>query len=210
MKAKCSFCGKELEKGEGISGPEQTACKDCFMKLTRAIAPEMLFGMSKEEWYYEGLEFIDSGRRAEGIKCFNKALKLDKDYVDAYNGLGTAYFYTDTRKAEYYYRKAYTLTKKKFPKWPKRLEWGILENMQYLRAIHYCGLMLWRKNNLKKAMELFKLLLKLNPNDNQGARYLVAAIYEGYSWGKAPENYDKEEKMLERQNKIHKFWEWKK
>lgn len=69
--------------------------------------------------------------------------------------------------------------------------------------------MLWQKNNFKKAMELFKLLLKLNPNDNQGARYLIATLYEGHSWKKAPENNEKEEKMLERQNKIHKFWKWK-
>lgn len=206
MKAKCSFCGKGIEKGKGISGSERTACKDCFMKLTRKIAPEILLGRTKEDWYYEGLEFIDGGKTSDGIRCFEKALKLDKSYVDAYNGLGTAYFYTDVRRSESYYQKAYTITKKKFPKWPRRLEWGILENRQYLRAIHYYGLMLWRRNKLKKAMELFKLLLKLNPNDNQGARYLVAAIYEGYSWSKAPEGNEKEEKMLERQNKIHKFW----
>lgn len=206
MKAKCSFCGKEIESEKEISGSERAACFTCFKKLTQKVPPEILLGRAKEDLYYEGLEFIDNGKTSDGIKCFEKASKLDKDYVDAYNGLGTAYFYTNARKAECYYRKAYTLTKKKFPKWPRRLEWGILENRQYLRSIHYYGLMLWRKNNFKKAMELFKLLLKLNPNDNQGARYLVAALYEGYSWSKAPENNEKGENMLERQNKIHKFW----
>ncbi|MBM3199405.1 tetratricopeptide repeat protein [Candidatus Woesearchaeota archaeon] len=207
INTKCSFCGKETN-GKGISGSERTACKECFMKLTKKIAPEILLGRTKEDWYYEGIEYVNAGKKAEGIKRFNKALKLDKNYVDAYNGLGTAYFYTDAGKSEHYYRKAYLLTKKKFPKWPKKIEWGVLENRQYLRAIHYYGLMLWRKSNFKKAMGLFKLLLNLNPNDNQGARYLVAALYEGYAWGRAPENYEKEEKMLERQNKIHKFWKW--
>lgn len=185
----------------------------CFTVLKNhkerfAAAENLVLGRTKEDWYYQGLEYIGVGRKAEGIKCFNKALKLDKNYVDAYNGLGTAYFYTDAKKAERYYRKAYLLTKKRFLKWPKRLEWGILENRQYLRSIHYYGLMLWRKNNFKKAMGLFKLLLKLNPNDNQGARYLVATLYEGCTWEKAPENNEKEEKMLERQNKLHKFWRW--
>lgn len=98
---------------------------------------------TKEDYYYRGLDFLDEGKTADGIKCFQKALKLDKDYVDAYNGLGTAYFYTDAKKAEYYYQKAYKLTKKRFPKWPRRLEWGILENRQYLRSIHYYGLLLY-------------------------------------------------------------------
>jgi len=61
------------------------------------------------------------------------------------------------------------------------------------------------------------LSLKLNNSDNQGARHVLAAIYEGLSYEEFGEiedkcmeagNYDKIEELLKKQNKLHKFYEY--
>lgn len=163
---------------------------------------------TKEDYYYDGTELIESNHK-QAVRCFKKALEIDDEYIDAYNGLGSVYFLKNSRISKEYFQKAYELTKNFFKeKWPEEINWGILENRQYLRAMHGYGLLLWREKKDKEAMDIFKLILKLNKNDNQGARYLVASLYEGISWNKGEEDPVKEAEILERQNKKHKFFEW--
>ncbi|MFH1641912.1 MAG: DUF6398 domain-containing protein [Nanoarchaeota archaeon] len=172
----------------------------------------------KEDYFYDGTDFLQAGNKKEAIACFNKALEIDENYVDAHNGLGNIYFNDDLEKSKQYYQKAYELTKKHFNnQWPIAIEWGVIENRQYLRAMHGLGLIFWRENNLQEAKRLFMLMLRLNNNDNQGARYLVAAILEGMTWDqygkiedKAMESssYSGEEKLFEKQNKIHNFYKY--
>ncbi len=167
----------------------------------------------KEDYYYDGCDWLESNNEKKAIYYFKKALEIDDEYVEAWNGLGIAYWFDNYGKAKEHILKAYDLTVKKFKRqWLNKLSWRILENRQYLRAIHYYGLVLWRDGKTEEAIEKFKLLLKLNPNDNQGARYLVAALYKGLAWEEMEEyedNKDKEEKLLEEQNEKHQFWEWK-
>ena len=59
------------------------------------------------------------------------------------------------------------------------MEWGYVENRAYMRAIQYMGELYWDSGENEKAIEIFRLLLKLNPNDNQGVRYEIAALYAG-------------------------------
>lgn len=165
----------------------------------------------KADYYYDGCDWLEAGENKKAIYCFKKALEMDDEYVEAWNGLGTVYFLDNLDKAKEYFQKAYELTKKQFKnKWPKEINWGILENRQYLRSIQYLGLILWREEKNSEALELFRLLLKLNQNDNQGARYLVAAVYAGLTWEQMEEyeeDGEKEEKLLEEQNAKHKFLE---
>ncbi|MBI4450489.1 tetratricopeptide repeat protein, partial [Candidatus Woesearchaeota archaeon] len=154
---------------------------------------------------------LECGDDTTARRYFKKALELDDEYIDGYNGLGNTYFWTNAEKAKEYHQKAFDLTRKKFNgKWPHRIEWGILENRQYLRSMHGLGLLFWREGKTNEAQELFTLIVKLNPNDNQGARYLVAALYEELSWEKFGEleekNDDALEEIFERQNKQHQFF----
>ena len=113
---------------------------------------------TKEDYYCDGLDYLEENDEKRAIACFRKALRMNCNYVDAYNGLGLLHFSTDQKKAEEYYKKAYTLTKEHFKgKWPEELEWGILENRQYLRAIHCYGLMLWKRRKINEAMGRFAL-----------------------------------------------------
>ena len=172
----------------------------------------------KEDYFYDGTDFLQAGNKEKAISCFNKALDLDGEYVDAYNGMGNVYFNDDLEKSRQHYQKAYELTKKHFNnQWPINIEWGIIENRQYLRSMHGLGLILWREGKFEEAKKLFMLILRLNNNDNQGARYLVAAILEGMTWeehgemeDKAMESgdYSEEDKLFEKQNQIHNFYKY--
>ena len=164
---------------------------------------------TKEDYYYDGCDWLDTGQEKKAVYCFKKALEMDEEYVEAWNGLGTVYWFDHFEKAKEYIQKAYDLTVKKFKNvWLCELPWSILENRQYLRAIHYMGLVYWREGNSDSAMEKFKLLLKLNPPDNSGARYLIAALYKQLTW-EAYDDYqdtDEEEKLFQEMNEKFGFW----
>lgn len=51
--------------------------------------------------------------------------------------------------------------------------WGIIETRPYMRALHLLGLEYIRRAELNEAKSVFQHMLKLNPNDNQGVRYLL-------------------------------------
>ena len=95
------------------------------------------------------------------------------------------------------------------------MEWGDMDNRAYMRAIQYRADLHLSEGEKDKAMELYRLLLKMNPNDNQGARYTIAGVYAGISGkevnrmfdeGNEKQNWDKLEKMVAELNVEHKFW----
>jgi tetratricopeptide (TPR) repeat protein len=53
------------------------------------------------------------------------------------------------------------------------LFWGILETRPYMRARHGLAQALWDKGLRDEAVEHYQEMLRLNPNDNQGIRYLL-------------------------------------
>lgn len=166
--------------------------------------------------YYDAMEAIQMGDFKSAEKMLKEAVKMDSDYVQNYVGLAHLYGNTgETEKAEENIRIAFEKVQKKFPKWPKDLGWGDLDNRAYLRAIQYRADLCVDEKDEEKAKELYRLLLKLNPNDNQGVRYVLAGLYAGidgkgidkmFEEGNAKQNWSKLEKLVATQNKIHKFW----
>jgi tetratricopeptide (TPR) repeat protein len=55
--------------------------------------------------------------------------------------------------------------------------WGLLETRPYMRARLGLAQMLWASGRREEAVAHYRDLLRLNPNDNQGVRYLLAACY---------------------------------
>lgn len=179
------------------------------------------FGPNKEpnknDYYYDALDLLGGGARAhkEALKLLNLALEMDKDCVQTYIGYICAYgAIGDENKREEAVRTAYKKTLKKFPKWPKQMKWGYLDNREYLRAIQYMGELYWDNGENEKAIELFRLLLKLNPHDNQGVRYEIAALYAGLTGedvnrmtdeGNQKQDWSEQEKLVIEQNKKYKF-----
>ena len=53
--------------------------------------------------------------------------------------------------------------------------WGFLETRPYMRARHGLAMTLLQLGEENAALEHFRAMVKLNPNDNQGIRYLLLA-----------------------------------
>ncbi len=51
--------------------------------------------------------------------------------------------------------------------------WGLLETRPYMRARHELARALWRLGHRDEAMGHYHEMLRLNPDDNQGVRYLL-------------------------------------
>jgi hypothetical protein len=62
------------------------------------------------------------------------------------------------------------------------LIWGIVDNRPFLRCLHGYGLCLWRVGRFREAAEVMEKILKLNPPDNQGVRFLLPDIRAGKAW----------------------------
>lgn len=173
---------------------------------------------NKNDYYYDAMELLGGGAREikEALRLLNIALEMDKDYVQTYIGFVSAYGAAgDKKKSEEAIKTAYEKTLKKFPTWPKEMRWGYMDNRAYMRAIQYRGELYWDNGENEKAIELFRLLLKLNPGDNQGARYEIAALYAGLNGddvnrmtdeGNERQDWSEQENLVKEQNLKHKFW----
>lgn len=51
--------------------------------------------------------------------------------------------------------------------------WGVLETRPYMRALQQLAVVLWEVGERDEALRHYRELLRLNPNDNQGNRYLL-------------------------------------
>ena len=171
-----------------------------------------------DDLYYNAMDICSIGKAGakKALQLLNRALEMDKDYVQTYIGFVCAYRAAgDKKKMNEAIKTAYEKTLKMFPKWPRRMEWGILENRAPLRAIQYMADQYWDNGEIDKAAELFRLLLRLNPNDNQGARYEIAALYAGLTGddvnrmtdeGNKKQDWSAMENLVKEQNTKHKFW----
>jgi len=173
---------------------------------------------NKDDLYYDAMELLEEGRH--GVKKAEEllfdALEMDQHYVQIYVGLAQVYGISgDKKKAREAIIRAYEETLRKFPKWPKELPWGFLENRAYLRALQYRADLFWDDGEIDDAIKIFRLLLKLNPNDNQGVRYEISALYAGingdklnkmFDEGNEKQDWSKLEKLVEEQNSKHYFW----
>ena len=169
--------------------------------------------------YYDAMELLNGNRnhakRAEALLM--RALKLDPHYVQTHIGFAHVYgALKDKQKAHAHMETAYNETIKKFPKWPRRMLWGEIENRAYMRAIQYKADLFADNGEKEAAIELYRLLLKLNPSDNQGVRYTLAGVCAGISGkevndlfdeGNEKQNWDELEKLVQKQNALHHFWD---
>ena len=62
------------------------------------------------------------------------------------------------------------------------LSWALIDNRPFLRCMHGTGLCCWRLGNTREAAAVFRRMLWLNPGDNQGARFNLAAVDAGKTW----------------------------
>jgi len=76
------------------------------------------------------------------------------------------------------YERAMNLILNKNGRFPTSLPWYI-ENRHIIRVMFNFAALLWLNNDTKNALDIFNRLLKTNPDDNIGARYVIVAILDG-------------------------------
>ena len=178
----------------------------------------MSIKQDKNTLYYDALDLLNNGKEGarQALKFLVEALEIDSDYVQTYIGLVSVYdALGKDKEMRECIKQAFEKTKKQFSKWPETMPWGALDNRAYMRAIQYMGDDLADSGDKDGAIELYKLLLKMNPNDNQGVRYTLAGLYAGISGSEINEMFDegnkkqdwsKLEELVDTQNKKNLFW----
>ncbi len=115
---------------------------------------------------------------AKGKKLIKQALELDPDNADAYNYLASVE--TNVDKALALYRQAVEAGERalgeEFIQENKGHFWGLFETRPYMRAKSGVAGCLYAKNRVNATIEVYREMIELNPNDNQGVRYLLATI----------------------------------
>lgn len=131
-----------------------------------------------EDTLDQGIDILEQGDEEKAGRYFFKSIEIDPTYADGYNHLANiAWRKGDWKQAEVLYRKALGFAEPEVKDIPKGEFWGILETRPYMRALHGLGLTAWKQGKLEQAISIFKQMLELNPNDNQGARYLMGPLY---------------------------------
>ncbi len=127
-----------------------------------------------QDLIFEALETVGKKR----LELAEQALKISADCADAYV-LQAEEKAASTEEALILYeagvRAAERSLGKKFFEEETGNFWGIVETRPYMRARVGLAQCLWLMEKQEEAISHYRELLRLNPNDNQGIRYLLAA-----------------------------------
>ncbi len=111
------------------------------------------------------------------VQLARKALRVSEDCADAYVLLAeeTA---RDANEARELYEKGVEAGERALGQDTFEEDagsfWGILETRPYMRARQGLAICLWKLGERQEAMDHYAEMLRLNSNDNQGIRYLLA------------------------------------
>jgi tetratricopeptide (TPR) repeat protein len=121
---------------------------------------------------------MEAPTRKAAISLAREALKISPDCADAYVILAEEYAKT-AQEAIYYYKAGVAAGERAIgPEEFKKLKgafWGVLETRPYMRARVGLAVSLWETGESAEAIDHLQEMIKLNPDDNQGIRYLLAA-----------------------------------
>jgi tetratricopeptide (TPR) repeat protein len=129
---------------------------------------------SADQIFDEGMELWWEGDRRAALRYFRRAIKRDPQHADAHNHLGIASL--DGRRlkdAEAHFRAAAKGGEERIERDGSQVPWAIVENRPYLRALGNLALALAEQDKWAEALAIHQRMLTLNPNDNQGVRFLI-------------------------------------
>jgi tetratricopeptide (TPR) repeat protein len=133
-----------------------------------------------------GMDHLWVGWSLEAEAYYKEALRLDPGHADAWVHLANRRFEEDrVSEALSLYKRGQAAAEARTIGDPARYPssfWGDVDSRPFMRALHGRGLCLWRLGRTEEARQIFAWMLELNPNDNQGARFLLADMDEGLSW----------------------------
>ncbi|TAJ95331.1 MAG: tetratricopeptide repeat protein [Reyranella sp.] len=123
----------------------------------------------------KAFEAMEAPRAEERIALAREALALSPLCSDAY--LVLARETADANEALELYRRAVAVGAEALGENAFQDDagsfWGLLQTRPYMRARHELALALWRLGHRDEAVAHYYEMLRLNPDDNQGIRYLL-------------------------------------
>lgn len=144
-------------------------------------------------YVYQGWEFLNASDNMTAKKKAKRALSIYPHCVDAKNILASIYMDRfEFEDAEKVYKEAISDAMAQQGGKIKAEEvvyWGNIDTRPYMRARLGFGLCCMHLGRFKEALAEFKTLLVLNPNDNQGVRFLVGDVYHYLGNRKNAEKY---------------------
>lgn len=148
----------------------------------RFVYPELYDELM--ERFHRGVELLEAGQLSEAERIFRATLARMPEHLDARHHLALVLDEL-RRKAEArsVWDEAVKVGRTAFPAGfdpgRDRLEWGWLENRPFLRCLQGLALACRDAGEVEQALGLYRELLALNPNDNQGVRAVtVEALFE--------------------------------
>lgn len=129
-----------------------------------------------QEMMYRAWEETNPAKR---LALAHDALAISADCADAYVLLAEEEADTVSRALEYYQQGVAAGERALGAKFFKEHVgdfWGIMETRPYMRARRGLADTLWRLNRKDEALEHYREMLRLNPGDNQGNRYLLVDL----------------------------------
>jgi tetratricopeptide (TPR) repeat protein len=131
-----------------------------------------------EALFDEAMEYWWAGERAAACRRYRKLLKQYPNHADAHNHLGIyAYDRGRIKEAEGHFEAAMAHGARYVVREEGLVPWAVLENRPFLRARYNLALVRHRQRRYSDEADLLEQLLRLNPNDNQGARFLLGEAY---------------------------------
>lgn len=126
----------------------------------------------------QGWELIEQDDPTKASKTFRKVIAAEPDLMDAYVGLAKVEWDRGRLKAaRHQYEHAVSIGLAALPiPFEGTLPWGLIGNRPFLRALHGLGLTLLETGDRVSAQVLFRWGLRLNPEENQGFRFLLADL----------------------------------
>lgn len=141
---------------------------------------------------------------------YREALQLDPGHADAWVHLGNRRFEEGlVDEALGHYEQALAAAEARTIGDPARYPepfWLDLDTRPFMRALHGKGLCLWRLARLDEARQVFGWMLVLDPDDNQGVRFLMDDLAHGLSWEEASDPDRPLAQVDERSRQQATFW----
>jgi tetratricopeptide (TPR) repeat protein len=177
MEKLMSDISRLLEEQEFATMEEANAFLQELMESGQPIPsrePETPLEQAQELVY----EAWDTGNRRKRVKLAKEALAISEDCADAYVILAEDSARSPEKAMEYYEAGVRAGERALGPEAFDELEghfWGITETRPYMRARQGLAFLLWEMGQRSEAIDHYRDMLRLNPSDNQGIRYVLLA-----------------------------------
>lgn len=139
-------------------------------------------GSAKKKWSFQDLmyEAFEASLRTQRIKLAKEALAISENCADAYVLLAEESARSLEEAGDLYAAGVEAgkraLGEKMFAEAEGHF-WGVVETRPYMRARAGLASCLWQLGQRQAAIEHYEEMLRLNPGDNQGIRYLLLTAY---------------------------------